>query len=168
MKTLLLLRHAKSDWNADYGLDHDRPLNDRGVRSAGIIGRILAGRDLVPDHIVSSTAVRARKTVELAAAAGAWSSSVSLDERLYGTGWPTVLEVGAEAPDVERLMLVGHQPTWSSVAFQLTGEDVEMKTATVAGIELAIDSWSQLANADGDLFVHINPRQFFGSEWDSD
>ena len=58
MKTLLLMRHAKSDWDADYGLDHDRPLNDRGLRSARLMGRVLADEGLVPELVISSTAVR--------------------------------------------------------------------------------------------------------------
>ncbi len=66
MKTLLLMRHAKSDWDADYESDHDRPLNDRGLKSARLMGRVLADEGLVPDLIISSTALRARTTAELA------------------------------------------------------------------------------------------------------
>ncbi len=119
MKTLLLMRHAKSDWDADYGSDHDRPLNERGLRSARLMGRVLAEEGLVPDLIISSTAVRARRTAELAVEAGKWGSEILLDRSLYDEGTRGVLAVGASAPDVDGLMLVGHQPTWSMLVSAL-------------------------------------------------
>lgn len=166
MKTLLLMRHGKSDWDADFDTDHERPINRRGVRSARLIGRLLADRQSVPDWIVSSTAVRARTTVDLAMEAGAWDSHLELDETLYTSGPAAVLEVGSRTPDVQRLMLVGHQPVWSILASGLTGGHVDMKTAAVAIIGLSIETWSDLPNANGSLEELINPRPLFGSVWD--
>ena len=162
MKTLLLMRHAKSDWDADYGSDHDRPLNERGLRSARLMGRVLTEEDLVPDLIISSTAVRAKKTAELAIEAGGWSSEIRLDRSLYDEGPRGVLTVGASAPDVDGLMLVGHQPTWSMLVSALTGERAEMKTAAVAVIELDIESWADLPGASGTLTRVLEPRS---REW---
>ena len=113
MKTLLLMRHAKSDWDADYGDDHDRPLNERGTRSARLMGRVLADEGLEPAHVISSTALRARTTAELANEAGEWGARLSLERALYDEGPKGVLATVASTPDVARLMLVGHQPTWS-------------------------------------------------------
>jgi len=158
MKTLLLMRHAKSDWDADYGPDHDRPLNDRGLRSARIMGRVLADEGLVPDLIISSTAVRARRTAELAIDAGGWDTHLVLDRSLYDEGPRGVLEAGASAPDVDTVMLVGHQPTWSMLVSTLTGERAEMKTATVAVIELDLDSWADLPGASGELTRVLEAR----------
>jgi phosphohistidine phosphatase len=158
MKTLLLMRHAKSDWDADYGSDHDRPLNERGLRSARLMGRVLAEEGLVPDLVISSTAVRARKTAELAVEAGGWSSEIRLDRSLYDEGPRGVLAVGASAPDVEGVMLVGHQPTWSMLVSALTGQRAEMKTAAVAVIELDIESWADLPSASGTLTRVLEPR----------
>ncbi|MGH3650616.1 MAG: SixA phosphatase family protein, partial [Acidimicrobiia bacterium] len=107
------MRHAKSDWDAVYGADHHRPLNDRGIRSARIMGRLLAADDMAPDLVVASTAVRARSTAELAKQAGSWHGEIILEPRLYGTSTETAIQVAATAPPVNRLMLVGHQPTWS-------------------------------------------------------
>ncbi len=151
MKTLLLMRHAKSDWNASYGADHDRPLNQRGVRSARTVGRLLSAAGEVPDLIVTSTAVRARTTAELAAEAGDWDCEIRLDERLYGSGPDTVLGVAAETGDANRLMLVGHQPTWSSLVYAVSGDQVDMKTANVAVIELEIETWPEIVGAVGQL-----------------
>jgi phosphohistidine phosphatase len=166
VKTLLLMRHAKSDWNADYGSDHERPLNGRGERSARLMGRLVKGMDLVPQHVVSSTAVRARTTARLASEAGGWGSSMVLEPDLYGTGPESVISIGAAAPDVERLMLVGHQPTCSMVVYRLTGARVDMRTASVAVIEVMAGQWSELPELAGVLAGLHHPRSFFGSEWD--
>jgi phosphohistidine phosphatase len=160
MKTLLLMRHAKSDWDADYGLDHDRPLNERGLRSARLMGRVLADEGLVPDLIISSTAVRARRTAELAIEAGDWEAELVLDRSLYEEGPRAVLEAGASAPDVSSVMLVGHQPTWSMLVSALTGERADMKTAAVAVIELDLNSWAELPGASGTLTRVLGPRSY--------
>ncbi len=160
------MRHAKSDWEADYSADHNRPLNDRGIKSARLMGRVLAARDEVPQVVISSTAVRARATAELAIEAGGWQSQLLLDRDLYESGPAGVLDVAAGAPDVERLMLVGHQPTWSMLVAQLTGERVEMKTATVSVVEFDLDSWAAVTGATGTLSEVLHPRSLVGSEWD--
>jgi len=152
------MRHAKSDWEADYESDHERPLNDRGVRSARMMGRLLAEEGVVPDLVISSTALRARTTAELAIAAGSWETELHLDRSLYESGPQGVLATGASAPDVDRLMLVGHQPTWSMLVAGLTGERVEMKTATVAVVEVDVDSWDDLPAAAGSLTRVLGPR----------
>jgi phosphohistidine phosphatase len=164
MKTLLVMRHAKSDWDASYGGDHDRPLNERGVRSARIMGRVLTEAGLAPDLIVTSTAVRARSTAALASEAGSWKSETRLEPALYGSGTDTAVEVAAAAPDVSRLMLVGHQPTWSLLVAALTGERVEMKTATVAVIEFEMEQWSGLVGAQGKVSDVFQPRDYLGSD----
>lgn len=166
MKTLLLMRHAKSDWDADYSADHERPLNDRGVRSSRLMGRLVAGLDLTPDHVFSSTAVRARTTAALASEAGQWETIIDLESGFYGSGPESVLEIAANAPDVERLMLVGHQPTWAMLVNRLTGAVADMKTASVATIEFMIEEWSELPSAQGVLTSLHDPRPFFGSQWD--
>lgn len=166
MKQLLLMRHAKSDWDADYSRDHDRPLNDRGVRSARLMGRFLAAHDLAPGLVISSTAQRARSTAQLAAEAGGWDAEIDLQLGFYEAGPEGVVEIAAKAPDVHRLMLIGHQPTWSGVVSSITGTRVDIKTASVAVIELEIDSWSSLKTARGRLADVHNPRSYFGTEWD--
>ena len=157
-RTLLLMRHAKSDWEADYETDHERPLNDRGVRSAEVMGRVLVDEDLVPDVVISSTAVRARATAELAIDAGSWETELRLDRSLYESGPQGVLATGASASDAGRLMLVGHQPTWSMLVAGLTGEQVDMKTATVAVVEVEVGSWNDLPGATGSLTRVLGPK----------
>jgi len=161
MRTLLLMRHAKSDWGAEYGADHDRPLNDRGRRSARLIGRVLTAEVLAPEVVISSTAMRARTTAELAIEAGEWDADLVLDRALYESGPQGVLDAGAGiSPEIGRLMLVGHQPTWSMLVARLTGERAEMKTATVAVIDVALDSWAELPDSSGTLARVIEPKSF--------
>lgn len=163
-----MMRHAKSDWDADFERDHERPLNDRGIRSARLMGRFLTAHDLEPDHVISSTAVRARTTAELAADAGSWRTGIALDAGLYGTGPGAVIERARQAPDVSRLMLVGHQPTWGLAVAEIAGEAVQMKTATVAVIDLDVASWEAIGPGRGSLFAVFQPRDYFGSKWDRD
>jgi len=160
VKTLLVMRHAKSDWSADYGSDHERPLNQRGEHSARIMGRVLEADGCVPQVIVSSTAVRARSTAALANEAGHWDAELVLDDALYGGGSDTALQVASAAPDVESLMLVGHQPTWSTLVTAVTGQRVEMKTATVAVVGFDTPDWGELASTRGELVAVYQPRDY--------
>lgn len=164
MRTLLLMRHGKSDWTADYEGDHDRPLNERGVRSAEVIGKVLTEEGETPDLIITSTAVRARTTAQIAAEAGGWECEIVLEPRLYGTGSDQVVQVAAAAPDVNRLMLVGHQPTWSILVSVLTGNQVEMKTATVTSVGFDIDDWSELPSVRGSIDSVYQPRDYLDDD----
>jgi phosphohistidine phosphatase len=167
VKTLVLMRHAKSDWSADYGRDHERPLNERGVRSAHLMGRLLASEGHVPQLIVTSTAVRARSTASLANEAGEWGAEVVLEPGLYGSGADAAVQVAASAPDVDRLMLVGHQPTWSILVSILTGSSVDMRTATAAVIDFDIPEWTDVVGAKGEVVAEYQPRDYEGTEFDS-
>lgn len=157
MRTLLVMRHAKSDWDADYADDHERPLNQRGTRSARLMGRVLAEKGRVPSLVITSSAVRARSTATLANEAGEWDAEIILDPNLYGTGADDAIQVASMASDVDRLMLVGHQPAWSALVSKLTGHRVDMKTATVAVIEVDIDHWSKLPGEQGRLAAVLQP-----------
>lgn len=167
MKRLIVFRHAKSDWDADYGSDHDRPLNKRGVSAARTMGIAIAKMDQVPDLVYTSSAVRARSTVELAAAAGNWSTTIEINEDLYLTSADRALAIAGRAPDsVDRLMLVGHQPTWGTLVHNLTDGRVQVKTATAVGIDFRILSWSDAARAGGEIAYVLAPRLFTDGDWD--
>jgi phosphohistidine phosphatase len=84
MKTLLILRHAKSSWKDLELPDQDRPLNKRGRHDAPLMGKILRQEDLIPDLIESSTAFRAKKTAKLVAKACKYKGDIAFDNSLYG------------------------------------------------------------------------------------
>ncbi|MGI9822364.1 SixA phosphatase family protein [Agromyces sp. Marseille-Q5079] len=146
MKTLTLVRHAKSDWGQPGLADHDRPLNDRGLRDAPEMGRRLRERGEVPDLIVSSTALRARTTAGLIAEGlGLDAASVTLDERLYGSSPQTILRVIGELDgELGRVMVVAHNPGISDFAFDLTESVGEMPTCAVLGLDFDIDEWAEI------------------------
>jgi phosphohistidine phosphatase len=148
MKTLLLVRHAKSDWG-HHGLDdHERPLNGRGRRDAPEMGRRLAERGVAPDVILSSTAVRARTTAELIAEALGLADRVTLDERLYAASAEEVLRVVGELDgDLTVAMVVGHNPEMASLAHQFSEEIHEMPTCAVAEYAFDVDAWYELEGA---------------------
>ena len=159
MKRLLLLRHAKSDWESAAAGDHERPLASRGRKAAQAMGRFIALADLVPDCAVTSTAVRARTTLELAMEAGEWSCPVNETRSLYHAGVEDVLAVVSESADSDAsVLIVGHQPTWGGVVERLTGADTRMATGTLVGIDLATDSWSWIRPGLGELAFIIPPR----------
>jgi len=167
MRRLILMRHAKSDWDAPFGSDHDRPLSKRGVRAAKTMGLVIAHAGLVPDHAITSSALRARTTIDLARESGGWDTTVEVTDALYGTSPNGALEVAAKAaPEVDSLMLVGHEPTWSALAYHLTGGAVTVKTATVVGIDLDVDHWQHLPAVSGYLAFVLQPRHFTKKAWD--
>ena len=158
MPDLMLLRHAKSDWKAGYGSDRERPLNKRGVRSARAIGEFVACYQLVPDLVLSSPAVRTRTTAELAAEAGGWDSPIEFVGKLYGADRGDVLQLVRDTTGVERLMVVGHEPTMSGVLEYLTGHRIRVTTATLAYMRFGYGSWSDLSWGAAQLELLIRPR----------
>ena len=115
MRTLLVMRHAKSDWGATFSSDHERPLAQRGIKAARRIGRFLTEVGTAPDLILSSTATRALTTAELAAEAGEWRCEIRTTSDLYASDPERVLDVVGEIEDdVERLLIAGHEPTWGA------------------------------------------------------
>lgn len=159
MVRLILLRHAKSDWDVDYGSDHDRPLNDRGVSAAASVGRLLTAMEQEPDLVVSSSALRARTTAELAAQSGAWKASIKVTEELYGAGVEQAIELIRQTDaTLQRVLFVGHEPTWSSLVQFVTGGSVRMSTATAVGID--IGNWSQCGRGSGQIMFVVPPRLF--------
>jgi phosphohistidine phosphatase len=161
MKRLMILRHAKSDWEAGASSDHARPLNRRGTKAAMTMGQVLSRIGEVPDLVYTSSAQRACETVMLAADSGGWDTTITEVDDLYGTSADAALQIAAGAPDeVERLMLVGHEPTWGYLVRAVTGAIVNMKTATVAGIDMQMERWEFAPEALGSLAYLLQPRLF--------
>ncbi|WP_136707455.1 histidine phosphatase family protein [Agromyces sp. H66] len=146
MKTLVLVRHAKSSWDHPGLDDHERPLNDRGRRDAPKMGRRLAEQGLVPDLILSSTAVRALTTAQLMAQAlGMDRDGIVADERLYATSAAGLLDVIGELDaSVGTAFVVGHNPEMTSLVHRFTDEIGHMATCAVAELRFDADAWNEL------------------------
>ncbi len=160
MKTILLLRHGKSDWEADYDDDHERPLAERGRSAAALIGSLLARVNQVPQHVLCSSAVRARETVRLAVEAGGWSCSVTVVPEFYGASTDAVLtRVATEDDALDSVLLAGHEPVWSVLAADLIGGgELRFPTAAMARIDFDVDRWSGVQPATGSLVWFVIPR----------
>ena len=159
MPYLMLLRHAKSDWNQPVDSDWERPLNARGVRAAQAVGAFVARHQLVPDLVLVSPAIRTSTTAELAVEAGGWNTRISKEPLLYGAAPSDVLGLAREAPDpVNRLMVVGHEPTMSGTLEMICGARLRILTATLASINLRHTSWENLRPGMGELELYIRPR----------
>ena len=160
MKSIYLLRHAKSDWEADYGEDHERPLASRGVKAAKRIGRLMGASGYLPDVILSSTAVRARTTVEIAEKAGEWGREIRLESSLYGADTQEIVRLARGiSGDAESALFVGHEPGWSQAVSRLSGGgSVRMPTACLARIDLDVDAWSDVREGIGQLICLIPPK----------
>ncbi|MCZ7533340.1 MAG: histidine phosphatase family protein [Acidimicrobiia bacterium] len=165
MVNLMFMRHGKSDWDVASPDDHSRPLNTRGKRSAERMGVVIRELGLIPELVVSSTALRARSTAELARISGGWDSRLVLEDDLYGASVFETLAVAAHhGGSARRIMLVGHQPTWGMVVTHLTGSRAAIRTATVVDIEMHATSWDDVPQSRGALVSLLQARTFLHKE----
>lgn len=160
IRRIILFRHAKSDWSAGSESDHDRPLNRRGRSAAPLMGRFLSAVGQVPDRALTSTAVRARTTVELAARAGGWPCPLEPVPELYGASPEGLLELVRSRDDSdESLLLGGHEPTFSGFAGELVGSArIKVPTAAMVRIDLGVATWKEAAFGSGTLVWLVSPK----------
>jgi phosphohistidine phosphatase len=161
MKTLLLLRHAKSSWKDQALHDHDRPLNKRGKKDAPRVGVYIKEKDLVPDLIISSTARRTRDTAQAVAEESGFPGDVELYQDLYLSDTACYLDILSSLPDTSnRVLVVGHNPDLEELLTLLTDVSQHMATATLAQVDLPISSWGELNEAtDGRLQFIWSPGE---------
>lgn len=160
MKTLSLLRHAKSDWSNQGLHDFSRPLNARGLRVAPMVGEWLKNQNITPDLIIASPAVRARMTIELIAKAADWNTSLDFDERIYEASVNHLLDVVRGAEDSRaHLLLVGHNPGIEELFSYLTHEVKGFPTACFASICLQrTETWQAVTANDNHVTHFLLPR----------
>jgi len=161
MKTLLLLRHAKSSWKDESLPDHDRPLNKRGQRDAPRIGEVLHEEGFQPDLVLCSSAVRARETARLALEAADFNGKVEYREDLYAFEPGAYLHALARLDDsVDQVLIVGHNPAMEELLNGLAGEHQAMPTATLAHLELPIERWDEISFGMRARLVNLwQPRE---------
>ena len=166
MKTLTLLRHAKSGWDDAVARDFDRPLNDKGRRAAQTIGRHLRREGIAFDHVVASPARRVVETLaEVEAGYGRGLAPV-WDKRVYLASAATLLDLIHELPaDAARVLLVGHNPGLEDLVLDLvpdgdaTRDAVERKYPTASIAELSWDDeWTALNAGGATLARFVRPR----------
>jgi phosphohistidine phosphatase len=159
MKTLLILRHAKSSRKKPVA-DHDRPLNKRGKSDAPRMGRVLRDAGLQPDLIISSTAKRAKRTADKVAQHSGYAGVIELSRDLYlagPEGYRRALRGLSDA--YESVLVVGHNPGLEILFEALTGQDEMLPTAALAHVRIEIERWEEFdENARGKLVELWRPR----------
>ncbi|CAM3315218.1 MULTISPECIES: SixA phosphatase family protein [Sphingomonas] len=166
MKTLTLLRHAKSSWDDPISRDFDRPLNAKGRRAAVMIGRQLKSLDLRFDHIVASPAVRVIETLDEVWSGYGRKLEPVWDKAMYLASAASLLDLVHALPEAaDHVLMVGHNPGLEDLVLDLTldgelRERVEDKypTATVAQMTLPVDRWPDARAHSATLVAFIRPR----------
>jgi phosphohistidine phosphatase len=154
LKTLHLLRHAKSDWSDGTLPDHDRPLNKRGRRARKLIAAHVDGWPV--DLVVCSTAVRARATAE--AVVDALGCECRFEPAIYRNGLGDLVSVVRELPSpAEVVLLTGHNPGIEELTEFICGDSPAYVTAALGTIELDVASWADVDRDTGRLTALVTP-----------
>ncbi len=161
MKTVYIVRHAKSSWEDMTLSDHDRPLLPVGVKRTKKIAEFLKKKAICPDVILSSSAVRALETAKIIAGVLEIPvQNIKIEERLYHASEETILaELSALSDKIESAMVFGHNPTltWFVSGYIKSGID-NLPTSGVVGIRFKTGHWKDIANARSKISLIIFPR----------
>ena len=162
MKTLFLVRHAKSSWENPGLSDKERPLNPRGERDAPRMGKRLAARNVKPDILISSPALRARSTsIKIAAEIAYPEADIQINDQLYFEGTSGMLDVihGLD-PTIRTAMLFGHNPTMTDLVNDLAGTDIDnVPTCGIAEIKFDVDTWEAVVEGKGEMELFDYPKR---------
>lgn len=161
MKTLYLLRHAKSSWDNPGLSDINRPLSNRGKRALKFMAQagILLGKEEVP--IWSSPAERARTTIEGIIEHASSPVEVNIDDRLYTFSASTLLEwLAGQSDKLEAVMIVGHNPAMEELVSYITAKEIDKyPTGAYACLSLNINSWADITPGCGSQDDFIRPKK---------
>ena len=166
MKTVCLIRHAKSSWDQAGLADIDRPLNERGKATAPIMANILEQKGLKPDLIISSPAKRARQTAKFFRKKyGIKKSDMQLETGIYHGDENTILEILRTIPEsITSVFLFGHNPTMNYLSSMFSDKVLHIPTCGIQHLEFNIESWNQLAPDKTVLKEFIYPKLFIPEE----
>ena len=158
MKTLLIMRHAKSAYPPEISDDFDRPLNKRGRADLPRIARLLAAYGPRPEVVLASAACRAHQTATgLAESLGLPASILHLDDALYLSSPQTLAQAATGLPDSAQTgLIIAHNPGMEEWIGELTGAHVSLPTAGLAAVELNVYSWREISR--GRLLYFVVPR----------
>ncbi|PHI19223.1 phosphohistidine phosphatase [Lewinellaceae bacterium SD302] len=163
MKTIYLVRHAKSSWSNLELADHDRPLNDRGKRDAPIMATVLRGKGVTPDLFVSSTAKRARRTArKFTRAYGLAKSDLIKTPELYHASIREITRVIKALPEeASTVVLFGHNPGFTDFANAIQGSYIEnVPTCGIVGLTSEIDNWRDFTTDRAKRVAFYYPKMF--------
>lgn len=162
MKTLIIVRHGKSSWAYPDLEDFYRPLKPRGINDAFAIGEELMNKDVFPDLILSSPAIRAMNTAIIIARKLDFPlQRIRANEGIYEASTYELLKLISNVEDnIETLMIFGHNPSFTSLINQLQDEALyNLPTCGVFAIELPINSWVEVTKAKGNKLFSLFPKE---------
>lgn len=160
MRTLYLLRHAKSSWKDANLADFDRPLSGRGRRAAETVGLFLKDKEITLGLVVGSPAVRARQTIEIVLRSAKQRPELRFDERIYEATVGRLLEIVSQLENEHKaVLLVGHNPGMQELLALLTGQSEEYPTAALAKIAFKNLKWAEVGNKKGSLEWLVKPKE---------
>jgi len=158
MKKIMIMRHAKSDWADNTVRDFDRPLNKRGMLAAPEMGNEIKRLNLRPDLIISSPALRAKMTAEAVAEKIGYTNKIIWDKSYYFAYTGDIFKsIKSLDENIEKLLIFGHNPTWSSIAEKLSGQYFNMKTAQLVVVEFD-GKWKDLKDFSCKVVTSISPK----------
>jgi phosphohistidine phosphatase len=163
MKTLYILRHAKSSWKFEELSDHDRPLNNRGRSDAELMGQELNIKGVKPNMIIASSAVRALSTATLIAKEiGYEADDIVVKDDVYGAGKQELLDVVKSTPkEVQHLMLVGHNEAISDFANMLVINHISsLPTTGIVALEFDCLNWQDISKDNSKLLFYDFPKNY--------
>ncbi|OUJ75782.1 SixA phosphatase family protein [Hymenobacter crusticola] len=162
MKTLYLMRHAKSSWDFDDLTDKERPLNNRGREDAPLMGQALAKRTIHLDLLVSSPAVRAMSTAALVAHEVNYPpNQIEVVERIYRAEVLDMLDIVRSLPDpADSVLLVGHNNTLTDFANLLSPSQLnELPTAAIVCLKFSCAHWAEVDRANAEFYFYDYPKK---------
>ncbi len=163
MKTLILIRHAKSSWDSPSLSDFDRPLNERGKKNAPFMGKQLDKKNETPDMIFSSPAKRAKSTAKrIARELAQDENKIILVDELYHATIKTWLDfVCGLNNKLKTIMAFGHNNGITEFANYLTGGDIaNIPTCGVVKINFNVNNWAEISKGNGELEYFDYPKQY--------
>jgi phosphohistidine phosphatase len=163
MKTLYLIRHAKSSWSVPDLSDIERDLSKRGFKDINTMGSYLSLKSISPDIILSSCALRAAQTSDLVAQKIKSSAPIHYLSEFYLASPESMKEIiMVQEAATQSMFVVGHNPQLTELANILTDEHIaKLPTMGVVAIEFDIKEWSELKEAKGKIDFFIYPKQFY-------
>lgn len=168
-KTLILIRHGKSDWSDGGEKDFDRGLNQRGNMDAPRMGGKLKEMGIMPDLIVSSPALRTTLTAEYICEQIKYPfENVDFQEDIYEASVRTLLKVVNELNDDHNtVVIVGHNPGFTYLAEYLTGNEIgNIPTCGIVELSIELDKWEMVSQHTAQVKSFIYPKMFFGGGGD--
>ncbi len=162
MKTLYLIRHAKSSWKDLTLDDFDRPLNKRGKRDAPFMGEMLKDNEIMPDIIISSPAKRAKETATIIAQKLGFEKEIIFDERIYEFNFVILLRLIKEIDNAnESAFIFGHNPILNIFMEEFCDFDENIPTCGIVKFSFECDEWEKITPQNCEMLEFEYPKKYF-------